>query len=155
MDDNKRIRIPNSGLFKGRSQVRGLVESQSNGLIQELKIIPSRQHSDQLIFKFRLCNSRFHLPNGDNVALEYSHYYIRLEYGNKSTPKVFITSHRLSSKCNHLHRDGSLCLYKPQNFPWSHQNSLAGDILPLVYTWIYFYEKWLKINIWYGYSAKH
>ena len=154
MSINK-IRIPNSGLLKGSRQVGDLMAAQKDGLIQILSIKQSRQHSDSRIFTFMLCESEFILLNEHRIKLNYESYHIRIEYGGYTKPKVFISSHNLERSCGHLNRDNTLCLYKTTDFIWKNTNSIAKDIVPLIYAWIYFYEDWSKTKIWYGFSAKH
>jgi hypothetical protein len=150
-----KIRIPNSGLLKGSHQVRHLMAAQYDGLIQNLRIKQSRKNSNFQLFTFMLCESEFILPNGDRIKINYESYRIRIEYGAYNKPRVFIDSHNIERDCGHLNADNTLCLYKTTDFIWKNTNSIAKDIVPLIYAWIYFYEDWINTKIWYGFSAKH
>jgi hypothetical protein len=86
-------------------------------------------------------------------------YKIKIEYkyyknSKKKIPHVFILN-PIIERPIHMYSDGSLCLYHPDNFQWSHNCSIAKIIVPWTSTWLYFYEKWLKTKVWLGDEVPH
>ncbi|HRP01172.1 MAG TPA: hypothetical protein PLE30_00835 [Candidatus Kapabacteria bacterium] len=86
-------------------------------------------------------------------------YKIKIEYkyyknSRKKIPQVFILN-PIIERPIHMYSDGSLCLYHPDNFQWSHSCSIAKIIVPWISTWLYFYEKWLTTKVWLGEEVPH
>lgn len=70
-------------------------------------------------------------------------------------PKVWIVSPDISADARHRFRDGSLCLYEPQDHSWHQDLFIADTIIPWTVEWIRLYELWLITGIWYGLEASH
>jgi hypothetical protein len=70
-------------------------------------------------------------------------------------PKVFILDPKIDDDSPHRYPDGSLCLYYPSDK--SHHDGLfiADTIIPWTSEWLYYYEKWLEDEIWWGPEAPH
>ena len=151
---NSNIRMPRQVRFDGRSQVEGLLELEKQGLIKDFKRTTDRFHSAKSKFTFGLCPFFFDMPEGQ-INGDFSKYKIKVAYGANTAPRVFVTSHKLDKDCPHLYADGRLCLYKPDIFVWTNRHSIAKDIVPLVYAWLYFYEKWVETGKWLGPEAPH
>ena len=149
-----KVRMPKSIRFNCARQVGGLQKLESKGLIKDFKKISSRIHSAKMIYTFGLAPYFLEMPEG-RVEGDFSNYKIKVVYGVNTTPQVFITSHKLDTECPHLYEDGQLCLYKPSIFVWKNCHSIAKDIIPLVYAWLYFYEKWVETDDWLGPEATH
>lgn len=149
-----KIKIPGRVRFNGNRQILALRELEKQRMIQDFKKTVNRSHSAKMIFTFRLSPFFFETPEG-RVDGDFSKFKIKVEYGANTAPRVFVTSHRLDKECPHLYEDGRLCLYKPTIFIWKDHHSIAGDIVPLVYAWLYFYEKWVETGEWLGPEAPH
>lgn len=70
-------------------------------------------------------------------------------------PKVFILNPRIDGNAPHLYPDGSLCLYYPSDNSYDDSLFIAETIIPWTSEWLYFYEKWLEDEIWWGPEAPH
>lgn len=95
------------------------------------------------------------LQPSDNSSI----YTIRIDYRYKNKrqvkiPEVFIICPEIENRI-HIYPDGSLCLYHPKNFKWNHKCSIAKTIIPWTCTWLYYYEKYLKIGVWLGDEELH
>jgi hypothetical protein len=150
-----RVKIPSKGVFGANRQIPDLTVLEDQGLIRKLKVRFIRSSTQTRIIDFFLCKALFILPDGRSIEVDFSEYRIKIEYGGFCRPRVFVPSHKLDRKCGHINGDSTLCLYKSQNFAWKNSSSLALEIIPLIYAWIYFYQDWTCTNIWYGFSAKH
>lgn len=80
-------------------------------------------------------------------------YQVRITYNLRTIPKVFVTSASLDRACRHLYPDGSLCLYWPEEWHWTRDESIAATLLPWAADWLYFYELWLDTGKWLGPSS--
>lgn len=100
----------------------------------------------------------FHLTNqpidGEVVSTDFSKYKIRIEYAKTLSPKIFIDE-PIITKMKHMYRDKSLCLYHWSKFKWGDDKSIAKDLIPWVYMWIYYYELWVKTGKWFGEEQTH
>lgn len=154
MGKNK-IKIPSKGPFIAAKQIPMIIALENQNLITRLRVDFNRSTLQGRIFRFSLSKAFFNLPDGRKIAIDFSEYRIKIEYGGFDRPRVFVSSHKLDQGCGHINGNNTLCLYKPQNFLWKNSQSLALDIVPLIYAWLYFYQDWSRTNIWYGFSAKH
>ena len=121
-------------------QISDLVSLEKQGLIRGLNIGYYRWSSTCRIIRFSLSKALFILPDGRKLDVDFSEYQIKIEYGGFCRPRVFVSSHTLDQGCGHINGDNTLCLYKLQNFVWKNTNSLAEEVVPLIYAWIYFYQ---------------
>lgn len=102
-------------------------------------------------FKFGLTQQKI---GGEEVSTNFGQYKIRIEYSKTLAPKVFIENPK-PIKHKHMYRDKSLCLYHRDNFKWGDNKSIAYNLIPWTYMWIYYYEMWLKTGKWYGDEYQH
>ena len=91
---------------------------------------------------------------GEKVEIDFTKYKIRVEYLKTQPPKIFV-EHPIIKKRKHMFHDGSLCLYHWSNFKWDDKKSIARDLIPWTYMWVYYYELWLSTGIWYSDEYKH
>ncbi len=143
--------LQTSNLLK---QISDLKMIQKGGIIKELKIIPSVKVQSVKLFEFKLLPATIRTSVGD-IDYDFSKYKIRIKYRHDIPPIVHIVSPSVAPKTPHRYSDKSLCLYKPSNFQWTNEHSLAKDIVPLILIWIYFYEDWLASMVWKGDEAEH
>jgi len=90
------------------------------------------------------------------IRKDFSDYEIKMRYNRKEAPRVFIES--LKKKYQfipHLHKDKSLCLYKPANWQWKNSMSFGAELFPTACLWLYYLELWLETGEWYGEEASH
>ncbi len=132
-------------------QIKDLREIE-NDTIKGLTVIC--RYNSERVFNFSLSELTFYFE-GNSFKKDYSDYKISIEYSPKSQPKIFISEPNILENAPHRFPDKSLCLFKNSNFEWTNSNSIAKDIIPLIITWIYFYEIWLVTGIWKGKEAKH
>lgn len=83
------------------------------------------------------------------------HYRIKVVYNNPRSPRVWIIEPQVHVNAPHRYGDGSLCLYKSQEWDWSPAFYLAKTIVPWTAIWLLFYELWLEYGVWYGPEAPH
>ncbi len=102
--------------------------------------------SEQLI-----CNGIFQ-PN--NFCSEYK---VRITYKVGRKPRVIIIDPKIVyNEHIHLYKDGSLCLFYPQDLEWNDHKIIIGKtIIPWISEWIIFYEFWKINGIWLGKEVKH
>ena len=83
-------------------------------------------------------------------------YFIRVTYRLGKSPRVKIIKPDLVEDPPHFYKkQNSLCLYRPDEFIWKKEYSIAKIIIPWVSSWIYFYEVWKETDVWYGEEAEH
>lgn len=83
-------------------------------------------------------------------------YTVKIEYVAGHSPNVWVISPKIPfSNDIHLYRDGSLCLYYPEETPWNHTDNLHEKIVPWTAEWLVYYELYLLTGIWHGKSAPH
>ncbi|MGH0564436.1 hypothetical protein ACQVQF_09960 [Bacillus cereus] len=81
-------------------------------------------------------------------------YTVKIIYGQYS-PKVFIIEPKIIKFAPHRYPDGSLCLYYPDDKSYSNHLFIADTIIPWTAEWLYYYEKWLEDEVWWGPEAPH
>jgi hypothetical protein len=83
-------------------------------------------------------------------------YIVSILYRSALSPIVKVLKPKLVEKPPHFYQNRkSLCLYHPNDFKWISGKILAREIVPWTAAWIYFYEIWLRTNIWYGPEVPH
>ncbi|MEK4815126.1 MULTISPECIES: hypothetical protein [Bacillus] len=81
-------------------------------------------------------------------------YTVKVIY-KRLRPKVFIMNPCIHKEAPHLYPDGSLCLYYPSDNSYHDALFIADTIIPWTAEWLYYYEKWLEDDIWWGPEAPH
>lgn len=76
-------------------------------------------------------------------------YEVEIEYRSLIYPKATVKNKELDKSCPHLNGDGSLCLFHPSEFEWKTNYLLAKKFVPIVSSWLFFYEKWEKFGVWF------
>ena len=83
-------------------------------------------------------------------------YTVSITYRGDLRPLVKILKPEIVPDPPHFYKESrSLCLYHPANYNWTKEKLIAKDIVSWTAAWIYFYEKWLQTDIWYGPEAAH
>lgn len=82
-------------------------------------------------------------------------YTVSIIYKGYLRPDVTILTPKLVEHPPHVYPGKVLCLFHPDNYNWKKENSIANDIVPLIASWIYFYEAWLEHDEWFGPEAHH
>lgn len=82
-------------------------------------------------------------------------YKVSVEYRGNLRPLVHVISPTLVADAKHVHADGSLCLYHPDNFNWHGKKLIANEIMQWTIAWIYFHEYWLQSGEWIGPEVPH
>jgi len=82
-------------------------------------------------------------------------YSILIRYPSNKIPSVWIKYPEIRKNVPHRYRDGSLCLYFPEDNSWNPNMFLAKQIIPWVAEWLRFYEIWMITGKWYGEEASH
>jgi hypothetical protein len=82
-------------------------------------------------------------------------YKIKLVYCYPKPPRVWVVYPTLQPNAPHCYRDGSLCLYYPQDKSWEPVMKLSLTFIPWTALWLAFYEIWLMTGQWYGEEAPH
>jgi hypothetical protein len=135
--------------FNPKLQIDGLKELAAESYLSAFSF--KRIYGDSLIFTFSL--TRQEIEN-EKVDVDFSKYKLKITCSKDLPPKVFLIEPAIT-KPYHLYNDGSLCLYHPNNFNWGDDKSIAKDLIPWTYMWIYYYEMWLSTGIWYGDEYEH
>ena len=87
---------------------------------------------------------------------EENKYKLVLKYKINSSPKVWITGNNDIKKCKkHIYKDGSLCLYYPQEWKWSLSCNVHETILPWTAEWIVCFEYWKRYGKWCAPESPH
>jgi len=82
----------------------------------------------------------------DQTGVDYTYQIV---YDGFQSPEVKILSPKLIGDPPHTYKGGSLCLYYPDEQPWSNQTCrLYSSIIPWVHEWIVFYEIYLITGVW-------
>jgi len=81
-------------------------------------------------------------------------YEVKIKY-DWFRPKVFILNPQISKDAPHCYGDGSLCLYYPSDNSYNNSLFIADTIIPWTSEWLYYYEKWLEDEVWWGPEAPH
>lgn len=93
--------------------------------------------------------------DGQELELDFRHYYLKVVYSKKVPPKVFVIKPEWPKVTKHLYKDKSLCLYKPINWQWQNDMQFDEDLFPNICTWLYHYEIWQDTGNWLGKEAIH
>jgi hypothetical protein len=75
-------------------------------------------------------------------------YRVAVYYKLSSLPTVRIICPALAPKAPHLWKNGTLCLYYPQEKQWRRDMLIATTIIPWTALWLYYYELWLDTGKW-------
>lgn len=82
-------------------------------------------------------------------------YRVHIRYRRGEIPRVHVMNPVIDEDAPHLHEDGSLCLFHPKVFHWHDGRLVAKHTIPWTAVWLYFYEKWLELGVWFGPEAPH
>jgi hypothetical protein len=84
-------------------------------------------------------------------------YKISILYNSNYEPYAFVNELSIQPNSSiHMYNDRSLCLFNPIEYPMNKRFTLAFEIVPWVYKWIYFYELWkVNGNIWLAPESPH
>lgn len=86
-------------------------------------------------------------------------YPLKVQYRPGDRPRVWVLGRALDAAAHDLHRyrDGSLCLYHPDDGDWRRGRPIATTIVPWAAEWLFYYECWLRDpeRIWRGPEAPH
>ncbi len=131
-------------------QVKAMRKAEEDGLIARLDVFPSNKH-----LTFQLMDHT--LLAGVPVNVKFSNYFVKVSMNKKSDPMVHILTPILHKKVPHVYRslNNALCLYHKSEFQWNIKSLLVNTIIPWIYFWVYFYEKWLKTKKWLGPEFDH
>jgi len=84
-------------------------------------------------------------------------YRIDLEYGEGTTPKVFVNDPCLADLAKgkeipHLYQQkpARLCLYLPGNGEWTTDKPFSKTLIPWAAMWLFHFEDWLICGEWHG-----
>ncbi len=82
-------------------------------------------------------------------------YRFRLEYQERSTPKVWIEDPPLrervpGERIPHTYESNRPCLYYPGRQEWVPHKPIALTIVPWLFEWLVYYEAWLATGEWLG-----
>lgn len=136
--------------YRSVLQLQGLMQLSEDGFISNYKF--KRHIKGGYTFNMSLSNQKI---NNENVNIDFTKYDIKIVYTNTNHPNIYIDNFQLSKNTPHTFKDHSLCLYHKSEFDWNDTKSIAYDLLPWVYMWIYYYELWLEFNEWYGEEYEH
>jgi len=110
------------------------------------------------VWKFKMGKFTFHYDD-NSTDVDLSKYRIRIVYSPRKKPprnlQVWIENIELPQGTKHTYRNGTLCLFKPQNFEWKKGMTIETDLFSTICTWLYHHEVWKRTNIWHGEEAKH
>ena len=110
--------------------------------------------SGAITWTFRMGVITFHTDAGVERC-DFSNYCLKVRYAPCCSPRVYVTAPTLPKKTKHLHKDASLCLYKQENWQWENDMQFDADLFSNVCGWLYFHEKFLETDYWYGEEASH
>lgn len=83
-------------------------------------------------------------------------YEVQIRYDPLAVPTVHILAPALvKSPKIHLYRDGSLCLYFPEDDPWKPTDLIYRKLIPWIAEWLLYYEIFLITGEWQGPEAPH
>lgn len=82
-------------------------------------------------------------------------FLVEIRYRQGGIPRVRLLSPRLRPDARHVYKGGYLCLYWPEEDPWTPDKFLATTIFPLVWSWLGYYELWLETGKWLGPESPH
>ena len=105
-------------------------------------------------FEFNLVN-KTNFSGIDTSWIEFQNYRIQISLRPDQHPKIIVLSGLDDEKPPHTYPEWNLCLYHPSEKIWTGNGDLSQDILPLIYSWVYFYEVWKITGVWHGREWKH
>lgn len=82
-------------------------------------------------------------------------YTVEVQYKLGKVPRVRVLQPALHLDAPHRYEKKWLCLYYPKDEPWRSGQSIAKRILPLVWSWLGYYELWLDGGAWLGPESPH
>ncbi len=82
-------------------------------------------------------------------------YQIVIVHPFNQVPDVRVARPALIADAPHRYRDGSLCLYWPEEWSWTPEAKLADTLVPWTALWLYYYEIWTVTGDWLGPSSPH
>jgi hypothetical protein len=82
-------------------------------------------------------------------------YQVNIRYQPDKIPLVNVAAPEIDEEAPHLYGDSSLCLFHPGVFNWHGRRTLARCIVPWTTMWLYFYEKWQELGVWFGPEVPH
>ncbi|MBN2819309.1 MAG: hypothetical protein JXP36_10090 [Bacteroidales bacterium] len=135
--------------FKPPLQIRALRALEEKGYIKEFCF--KYDFTGNYEFSFWLTQQKI---EGEEVATDFSKYKIRIKYKKTLAPKVFVED-PIIVKAKHRYGDYSLCLYHPNDFKWGDDKSIAFNLIPWTYMWLFYHEMWVKTGKWYGEEYQH
>lgn len=142
--------------FNRTAKSQGLIRLKEEGFITNLREKASRKF-DRYTWTFQMGQISFNHYDQKTIK-DFRKYKLRIEYKPKKAPskvlKVFIDEPEIRHK-KHFWSDGSLCIYKPNNFEWKPNMNIQHALFPSICTWLYHYEIWLETGKWYGEEASH
>jgi hypothetical protein len=131
-------------------QLEGLKDLANDGYL--LNYSRKRNIRGGYSFNFSLSNQKI---CGDIIDIDFEKYHLEIVFLSKEPPKVYIRDPLLDKNTIHTYKDSSLCLYHYSEFEWNDTRSIAYDLIPWVYMWIYYYERWLEYGEWFGNEFAH
>ena len=131
-------------------QVNTMRRSEQEGLITNLSVFPNNKH-----LTFQLVDHK--TLAGIPVSVKFSNYHLKISLDKKREPVVHIIKPFLHEKVPHVYKssNNALCLYHKSEFCWNTISLLVNTIVPWIYFWVYFYEKWLITGKWLGPEFDH
>jgi hypothetical protein len=82
-------------------------------------------------------------------------FLVEVRYRTGGIPRVRLLRPALRPDARHIYKGGYLCLYWPEEDPWTPDKFLATFIFPLVWSWLGYYELWLETGKWFGPESPH
>lgn len=83
-------------------------------------------------------------------------YKYRIEFIPRTRPKVYVLAPDIVYDDDiHMYRDGTLCLYYPNDFSWKEDSHLYNTIVPWTHEWFVFYELYLITGKWHHPFVEH
>lgn len=133
------------------NQKSGLKEMETQGMLFGLSI---KIHDQTFGAGFNLANQN-DFSGYDTSWIDFSKYRVVVFASKNNEPLIKFVSGTEEGKLPHTYDEGSLCLYHPSEGVWTTKSLLSKDILPLIFTWVYFYEVWKIRGTWYGREFEH
>jgi|SRR5579871_3306139 len=82
-------------------------------------------------------------------------YNVQIAWRDWASPRVKVTRPALQTRAPHVYRDGSLCLFFPDDRSWQPGMLISDTIVPWTAEWLMFYEYWMDTGKWWGPEAPH
>lgn len=80
-------------------------------------------------------------------------YRIKVVYGQRKRPDVFVVHPALAPNAPHVWPNGSLCLYWGKEWWWKDTESIAETIMIWTALWLEYFEIWQETGEWLGPSS--